>query len=80
MNAAKRMTPYRRLSGNSGVLAYRSGAREISVKFVNGAVYTYTYASTGAQHIEAMKQLAQAGRGLSGYISKHVRDNYAFVT
>ena len=79
MNGEKRLTTYRRLSGDSGVLAYRSGASQISVKFVDGSVYTYTDASAGAQHIETMKQLAQAGQGLSGYISKHVRDNYASV-
>ena len=74
-----RMTPYAGLSGDSGVLAYRSGASDIMVKFVDGKVYTYTYASAGAQHIETMKQLAHAGQGLCGYISKYVRTNYASV-
>lgn len=73
------MTPYLRLAGESGVVAYRSGAEAISVRFFDGKVYTYTYASAGAQHIEQMKRLAQAGKGLCGYISKHVHDNYASV-
>ena len=74
-----RMTPYRRLAGDSGVLAYRSAPTEIKVQFVDGRVYTYTYASAGRDQVEQMKRLAQAGRGLSTYISQHVRDGYATV-
>jgi hypothetical protein len=77
MKSGMRMTPYGRLSGDSGVTAFCSEAKAITVKFVDGRKYTYTYASAGEQHIEQMKLLAQAGRGLCGYISKHVRDNYA---
>ncbi len=76
MASQHRMTTYRGLSGDSGVTAYRSGARDIAVRFVDGTVYTYTYASAGEAHIEQMKRLAQAGQGLCGYISKYVRDNY----
>jgi hypothetical protein len=72
-----RMTPYLRLSGDSGVLAYRIEAQAIRVKFADGKIYIYTYASTGRVHVERMKLLAQAGRGLSTYISKYVRDAYA---
>jgi hypothetical protein len=74
-----RMTPYLRLSGDSGVLAYHSAATAIRVKFVDGKVYTYTYASAGSGRVEQMKQLAQAGQGLSTYISRYVRDAYASV-
>jgi hypothetical protein len=75
-----RMTAYKRLSGESGVLAYQLTASAIKVRFVDGKVYTYTYASAGREHVERMKQLAGEGRGLSAYISKYVRDNYASVS
>jgi hypothetical protein len=71
------MKQYGRLSGESGVLAYRLAPQAIAVKFVEGKVYTYTYASTGRERVEQMKLLARAGRGLSTYISKYVGDDYA---
>ncbi len=71
------MKKYGRLSGDSGVLAYQLADEEIKVKFVDGTVYLYSYASAGPVHVERMKQLARDGKGLSTYISKHVRDNYA---
>jgi hypothetical protein len=73
------MTPYQRLSGDSGVLSYRSMPSAIKVEFVDGKIYTYTYASAGRDQVEQMKRLARAGRGLSTYISQHVRDGYASV-
>jgi hypothetical protein len=73
------MTPYKRLSGDSGVLAYLIAPRSIRVKFVDGRVYTYSYASAGRDRVEQMKLLARAGQGLSTYISKYVRDAYASV-
>lgn len=73
------MTPYKRLSGESGVMAYAIAARSIRVEFVDGRIYTYTYASAGRDEVETMKALAQVGQGLSTYISKYVRDAYASV-
>ena len=70
------MKKYRRLAGESGVLAYAVGAEAISVKFVDGKVYAYSHASCGRAHVEQMTLLAEAGRGLSTYISKYVRDRY----
>ena len=70
------MKKYKGLSGDSGVIAYQLGDESIRVKFVDGAVYTYSYVSTGRVHIEQMKVLAESGRGLSTYISKYVRDKY----
>ena len=71
------MKRYRRLHGESGVVAYDSGDDWIRVQFVEGSLYTYTYASAGPIRIEQMKQLANAGQGLSSFISRHVRDKYA---
>lgn len=71
------MTPYANLAGDSGVEAYRLGARQITVRFGGGAEYVYTWASAGRAHVEQMKLLAQAGRGLATYISQHAHDAYA---
>ncbi len=71
------LTPYGNRSGASGVRAYRIGARVISVQFADGAVYDYSYASTGRSKVEQMKILARAGAGLSTFISQQVRDAYA---
>lgn len=65
------MQRYRNLSGNSGVVAYQTGPDAIVVKFRGGDVYCYTCATAGRGHVEAMKQLAVEGRGLSGYIAEH---------
>jgi hypothetical protein len=73
------MTVYRRLAGDSGVVAYRSGARAIDVEFSDGKVYTYTYDSAGREQVEQMKALAREGRGLCSYISRFVRDGYESV-
>ena len=73
----ERMTPYRHQGEPSGVVAYRSAPDAISVRFVDGGTYTYTYASTGAAEVEQMKQLAKSGKGLATFISQHVRGNYA---
>lgn len=71
------MRPYRRLAGDSGVLAYEVAPTSIRVRFVDGAEYTYTHASAGRAHVAEMKRLAREGKGLSGYISKYVRERYA---
>ena len=71
------MKRYRNLEGHSGVLAYDIRADAIAVKFAGGDVYDYTYARPGRAHVEQMKRLALAGRGLSTYISQHVREDYA---
>lgn len=71
------MTRYRNLSGNSGVLAYKIGEDYIIVEFQEGGTYLYNYKRPGKNKVERMKELAIAGRGLSTYISRHVKDNYA---
>lgn len=71
------MKRYRNLSGDSGVVAYEIGRDWIRVKFrKKEVIYTYTYARPGAPHVEAMKRLAIAGRGLCTYISQNVREAY----
>jgi hypothetical protein len=70
------MIPYSNTHGDSGVIAYEIGDDSIRVKFMDGKVYTYTNASAGAASIRKMKTLAKSGRGLSTFISQHVRDGY----
>lgn len=71
------MKPYKNISGKSGVWAYLIGPDWIKVKFGrNGETYTYSYRSAGIEHVERMKVLAEAGKGLATYINRHVRDLY----
>jgi hypothetical protein len=64
------MTPYRNLSGKSGVVGYRVGPDFIDVEFAGGSRYRYSQASAGDGDVEEMKKLAAAGRGLSAFISR----------
>ena len=70
------MKRYKDIAGNSGVTAYDITPESISVEFNHDAVYRYTYTSAGKRNIEKMKQLADEGKGLSTYISQHVKDKY----
>ena len=71
------MKRYANHSGDSGVVAYELRPRSIVVQFQDGMKYEYTADSAGAPAVAAMKQLAEAGRGLSAFISQHVRNGYA---
>jgi hypothetical protein len=71
------MKRYLNLSGDSGVMLYDIRPDAVLVKFRNSdQVYVYSHASAGATHVARMKRLAQAGKGLSTYISRHVHDRY----
>jgi len=71
------MKRYLDLSGDSGVVAYELRPDAIKVKFRGSdRVYVYSHASAGATHVARMKRLAEAGKGLSTYISRHVHDRY----
>lgn len=71
------MERYGNLSGDSGVVAYEIGEDAIAVEFREGHVYLYTTASAGAANVAEMQRLARAGRGLSSYIARVVRNGYA---
>ena len=71
------MERYANLSRNSGVIAFEIAADSITVKFIDGNEYLYTYDSAGADNVDHMKHLALRGEGLSGFISATVRDRYA---
>ncbi len=74
------MKKYLDKSGSSGITFYQLGEDYIDVRFKTqpASTYRYTYSLSGKKHIEAMKKLATAGRGLGTYISQHpeVRDHY----
>lgn len=71
------MERYKNLSGDSGVVAYTIGDDYIKLKFRGNGTYTYDHRVPGREHVEAMKRLAKAGRGLSTYVSLHVKARYA---
>ena len=71
------MQRYKNRSGNAGVVAYDIDAGQIIVQFRNGERYLYTEDSAGAANVARMQALAQAGHGLSSFISQHVHDRYA---
>lgn len=71
------LKPYRNRSGRSGVSAYAIGKGFILVRFANDGTYEYTDAKPGRMHVRNMQTLAQAGVGLSTYVSRFVRDDYA---
>ncbi len=63
------MKRYGNLHGKSGVAAYEAGPDFIRIQFTSGRIYLYNYESAGEDNIEAMKELAEEGRGLTGYIN-----------
>lgn len=72
------MTPYRNLSGRSGVRAYRIGPDHIAVWFHGrDGPYLYDHRHPGRAAVETMIALARAGRGLSTYIAQVVGTDYA---
>ena len=70
------MKKYKNISGSSGVTAYDESEQNITVEFNHEAVYVYSYSSAGKRTVEKMKKLALAGKGLSTYISRYVKDRY----
>lgn len=72
------MKPYRNSGGHSGVIAYDYGPNWIRLEFVGGRLYKYTASSIGASHLKTMKRLANAGRGLTTFVSTHpeVKNGY----
>lgn len=70
------MEKYRNLSGNSGISDYEIGPDRITVRFISGSVYTYSYNKAGKDYVEQMKLLAKNGKGLATYINKYVKDLY----
>ena len=70
------MSRYKNLSGHSGVVAYETATDSITLTFTDGGRYLYTSVSVGRAALDRMIALAKAGRGLSTFVSQHVRDRY----
>ena len=73
------MTPYRNLSGKSGIVLYELSEDSITVVFESGQWrhYLYNAARPGRATVEQMKVRAKRGYGLNRYISSEVKDNFA---
>ena len=71
------MKTYKNLSGNSGIKAYQISQQSIRIAFSDGSVYLYNYGSNGKRAVEIMKGLAEQGIGLTTYINREIRDQYA---
>ncbi len=71
------MITYLDKTGQSGVEAFEIRDESIVVKFKRDGKYLYNYQVPGKQHVEKMKRLATAGRGLSTYISRNVQKKFA---
>ncbi len=71
------MPRYANLDGHSGVVAYTTTANSITLTFVGGERYLYDHVRPGRDAVARMKTLAKAGRGLSTFVSQHVREAYA---
>jgi hypothetical protein len=72
------MLPYASPNGNSGVVAYRIDGDSITLRFVDrSTLYVYDANRPGLAAVREMQRLAEQGSGLTTYINKHVRKNYA---
>ena len=66
------MRKYANFHGNSGVSEFLPAEDSITVQFKDDdKLYVYSYAITGKHHVDTIKSLAAAGRGLSTYIAKN---------
>jgi hypothetical protein len=71
------MQRYTNRSGKSGVVAYELRPQAIIVEFRDGWKYEYSARSVGRAALGTMKRQAVDGRGLSTFISQHVRNAYS---
>ena len=71
------MKRYANASGHSGVSAYAVTPDSIIVRFADGRLYEYNDERPGRAAVIRMKFLAARGRGLSTFISRNVRENFA---
>ncbi|EGQ9613077.1 MULTISPECIES: hypothetical protein [Vibrio] len=72
------MTPYKNLSGRSGIESYEITDDAIHVVFRTGRErnYLYTNKIPGKKAVDRMKVLAIAGHGLNSYISTIIRTSF----
>jgi hypothetical protein len=68
----KAMQSYENVGGTSAIVAFEIGDDSITVTFVDGSLYLFTYQSAGSANVEQMKKYANFGHGLHGFISRFV--------
>jgi len=68
---------YGNRSGDSGISAYEILDDAILIRFRDGGLYRYDALNPGPWALSEMKRLAQTGRGLTTFINRHVREDYA---
>lgn len=68
------MQPYKNSGGLSWISAFEIGEDYIKIKFIDEVIQVYTEHIVGSKHLQKMKELAIAGKGLNNYIDKHVKD------
>jgi hypothetical protein len=73
------MEPYKNSGNLSWISAFEIGDDYIKIQFIDGVIHLYTNSSAGGKHIQKMKELAIAGKGLHSYIDKHVKKMYANI-
>lgn len=72
-----KLIPYRSRDGDSGVTRYAIGPDSIIVEFKSNDGYRYDYSVPGRAKVETMKKLAAAGAGLTTFINREVKGEYA---
>jgi hypothetical protein len=70
------MEPYRGQIRRGGVVAFEIAPDAIDIEFTSGWIYHFSYQKPGQPRVERMKELAKAGRGLSTFINKHVKNRF----
>jgi hypothetical protein len=70
------MIQYSNKNGNSGVVAYQTTIRSITVEFKDGTRYLFTEQSVGPELLERMKFHAWEGFGLNATINREARQGY----
>jgi hypothetical protein len=73
------MQRYRNWSGTSGVRAFEIGPDFITLQYVSGKPYTYTYETVGIENVEEMKRLALKGSHLNAFINRTPAIRRGFV-
>lgn len=71
------LKPYLTTAVTPNATGYATGRTWIIVQFKGDALYLYTTASCGVDHIRELKRLAKQGEGLDAYIRQHVWKSYA---
>jgi hypothetical protein len=66
------MKTYENAGEDSTIVAFDIGDDSITVKYMDGSVYLFTYRSAGSMNVEQMKKYANFGHGLNGFIRRFV--------